>query len=244
MTRILGKAEKFKHHPDQVKLREALGKIKENFKVDSFKLPQMLRAKGVDDLGNWLQQNSAILEARLAEVRSALGTLDLPIISDEKDELIERVVDTAHQQPEDYLEYFDSFIKTAVNDNAAIKAVVTRPSDLTREQLRELENLLTSKGFTQSKLTQALGGNESNQTYASQIISMIRRSTLGEEISSVEERYQRGLNKILQQRAWTEDQKQWLARLTLFIAKGGGRQEYDSPSICQRRRSETAEQVA
>ena len=106
-----------------------------------------------------------------------------------------------------------------MNDNAAIKAVVTRPSDLTREQLRELENLLTSKGFTQSKLTQALGGNESNQTYASQIISMIRRSTLGEEISSVEERYQRGLNKILQQRAWTEDQKQWLARLTLFIAK-------------------------
>lgn len=74
---------------------------------------------------------------------------------------------------------------------------------LTREQLRELENLLTSKGFTQSKLTQALGGNESNQTYASQIISMIRRSTLGEEISSVEERYQRGLNKILKQRAWT-----------------------------------------
>lgn len=219
VTRILGKAEKFKHHPDQVKLREALGKIKENFKVDSFKLPQILRAKGVDDLGIWLQQNSAILEARLAEVRSALGTLDLPIISDEKDELIERVVDTAHQQPEDYLEYFDSFVKTAVNDNAAIKAVVTRPSDLTREQLRELENLLTSKGFTQSKLTQALGGNESNQTYASQIISMIRRSTLGEEISSVEERYQRGLNRILQQRAWTEDQKQWLARLTLFIAK-------------------------
>lgn len=57
------------------------------------------------------------------------------------------------------------------------------------------------------------------RTYASQIISMIRRSTLGEEISSVEERYQRGLNKILQQRAWTEDQKKWLARLTLFIAK-------------------------
>ena len=27
ITRILGKAEKFKHHPDQVKLREALGKI-------------------------------------------------------------------------------------------------------------------------------------------------------------------------------------------------------------------------
>ena len=219
VTRILGKAEKFKHHPDQGKLREALGKIKENFGVESFKLPQMLRAKGIDDLGTWLQQNSAILEARLAEVRSALGTLDLPIISDEKDELIERVVDTAHQQPEDYLEYFDSFVKTAVNHNAAIKAVVTRPSDLTREQLRELENLLTSKGFTPSKLTQALGGNESNQTYASQIISMIRRSTLGEEISSVEERYQRGLNKILQQRAWTEDQKQWLARLTLFIAK-------------------------
>lgn len=219
VTRILGKAEKFKHHPDQVKLREALGKIKENFGVESNKLPQMLRAKGVDDLGTWLQQNSAILEARLAEVRYALGSLDLPIISDEQDELIERFVDTAHQPPEDYLEYFDSFVKTAVNDNAAIKAVVTRPSDLTREQLRELENLLTSKGFTQSKLTQALGGNESNQTYASQIISMIRRSTLGEEMSSVEERYQRGLNRILQQRAWTEDQKQWLARLTLFIAK-------------------------
>ncbi len=219
ITRILGKAEKFKHHPDQTRLREALGKIKENFGVESNKLPQMLRAKGVDDLGTWLKQNSAILEARLAEVRGALGSHDLPIISDEEDELLERIVDTTHQQPEDYLDYFTDFVKTAVNDNAAIKAVVTRPSELTREQLRELENLLTSKGFTQTKLSQALGGNESNQTYASQIISQIRRATLGEEISSVEERYQRGLNKILQQRAWTEEQKQWLARLTLFIAK-------------------------
>src|SRR5690606_7595335 len=125
----------------------------------------------------------------LSEVRSSLGSLDLPIISNEQDEFVERKIDTAHQKPEDYLQHFDNFVKTAVNDNAAIKAVVTRPSDLTREQLRELENLLTSKGFTQSKLSQALGGNESNQTYASQIISQIRRSTLGEEISSVEERY-------------------------------------------------------
>lgn len=219
ITRILGKAEKFKHHPDQVKLREALRKIKENFGVESNKLPQMLRAKGVDDLALWLKQNSAILEARLAEVRNLLGTLDLPIISDEQDELVERIVDTAHQQPQDYLEYFDNFVKTAVNNNAAIKAVVTRPSELTREQLRELENLLTSKGFTQSKLSQALSANESNQTYASQIISQIRRATLGEEISSVEERFQRGLNKILQQRDWSVDQQQWLQRLTRFIAQ-------------------------
>lgn len=219
ITRILGKAEKFKHHPDQTRLRESLGKIKENFGVESHQLPQMLRAKGVDALGTWLNQNSAILEQRLKEVRSSLGSLDLPIISDEKDELIDRGVDDEHEKPEDYLDYFASFVTTAVNDNAAIKAVVTRPSELTREQLKELENLLTSKGFTQTKLSQALGGNESNQTYASQIISMIRRATLGEDVSSVEERYQRGLNKILQQRAWSEDQKQWLARLTLFIAK-------------------------
>lgn len=219
ITRILGKAEKFKHHPDQSKLREAMGKIKENFGVESHKVPQMLREKGVDGLGEWLKQNSAILEERLSEVRSSLGTLDLPIISTEKDELVERIVDTAHQRPEDYLLQFDHFIKTAVNDNAAIKAVVTRPADLTREQLRELENLFASKGFTQTKLSQALGGNESNQTYASQIISQIRRATLGENVSSVEERYKRGLTKILQSRDWTPEQQQWLERLTRFIAK-------------------------
>lgn len=219
ITRILGKAEKFKHYPDQVKLREALGKIKENFKVESNQLPQMLRAKGADELGEWLKQNSAILEARLSEVRFSLGSLDLPIISKETDELLERRVDVTHQRPEDYLLQFDDFVKTAVNDNAAIKAVVTRPSDLTREQLRELENLLTSKGFSQTKLSQALGANESNQTYASQIISQIRRATLGEDVSSVEERYQRGLNKILASRTWTPEQQQWLERLTLFIAK-------------------------
>lgn len=219
VTRILGKAEKFKHHPDQTKLREAMGKIKENFGVESHQLPQMLRGKGVDGLGDWLKQNSAILEARLAEVRYSLGSLDLPIISIEEDALVERVVDTAHQRPEDYLLQFDNFVKTAVNDNAAIKAVVTRPSELTRTQLRELENLMTSKGFTQTKLSQALGHNETNQTYASQIISMIRRATLGEEVSSVEERYKRGLAKILKLRDWTPEQQQWLERLTLFIAK-------------------------
>lgn len=219
ITRILGKAEKFKHHPDQAKLREAMGKIKENFGVDSHKVPQMLREKGVDGLGEWLRQNSAILEERLSEVRSSLGTLDLPIISTEHDALVERFVDTAHQRPEDYLLQFDQFVKTAVNDNAAIKAVVTRPADLTRAQLRELENLLTSKGFTQTKLSQALGNNESNQCYASQIISQIRRATLGEDVSSVEERYKRGLAKILKMRDWTVEQRQWLERLTLFIAK-------------------------
>lgn len=219
ITRILGKAEKFKHHPDQGKLREAMAKIKENFGVDSHKVPQMLREKGVDGLGEWLKQNSAILEERLSEVRSSLGTLDLPIISTEKDELVERLVDTAHQRPEDYLLQFDHFIKTAVNDNAAIKAVVTRPADLTRVQLRELENLFASKGFTQTKLSQALGGNASTQSYASQIISQIRRATLGEDVSSVEERYKRGLAKILKMRDWTADQQQWLERLTMFIAK-------------------------
>ena len=64
-----------------------------------------------------------------------------------------------------------------------------------------------------------MSANESNQTYASQIISQIRRATLGEEISSVEERFQRGLNKILQQRDWSVDQQQWLQRLTRFIAQ-------------------------
>lgn len=219
ITRILGKAEKFKHHPDQTQLREAMGKIKENFGVESNQLPQLLRAKGIDGLGGWLKQNSAILEARLTEVRHSLGSLELPIISNEEDELVERFIDTTHQRPEDYLQQFDHFIQNEVNDNAAIKAVVTRPSDLTREQLRELENLLTSKGFTQTKLSQALGNNETNQTYASQIISMIRRATLGEDISSVEERYKRGLDKILKLRDWTSDQQQWLERLTLFIAK-------------------------
>ena len=35
----------------------------------------------------------------------------------------------------------------------------------------------------------------------------------------MEERYKRGLAKILKMRNWTADQQQWLERLTMFIAK-------------------------
>ncbi len=219
VNRIVTKAEKYKYHPQQQQLRNTLEQIKSKLGVESSQLPQMLYKQGLDATRAWLKQNSAILEASLGAIQTAIGSVEFPIISIEEDHLIERIVDTNHKRPVDYLQQFEDFVQSQLNQHAAIKAIVTRPSDLTRQDLRELDNLLSSQGFNQNQISQAVSGNVSNQTYAAQTISIIRRAALGEEATTVEERYQRALTNILQKRAWNDTQIKWLERLTKFIAQ-------------------------
>ena len=219
VNRIVTKAEKYKHHPQQTELRKALADMEAKFGVESNKLPQMLYTQGLEATRDWLKQNSSIFETSLSNIQTALGSVDLPIISDAQDGLVERIVDVDHKRPVDYLQQLTDLLSGQLNQHAAIKAVTTRPSDLSREDLREVDKVLSSEGFTSSEISNMLPSHASNQTYAAQVISVIRRASLGEEPLTVEERYQRGLNKILQKRDWTPAQKKWLERLTKFIAQ-------------------------
>ncbi len=88
----------------------------------------------------------------------------------------------------------------------------TRPSDLTREELRKLRIELDQKGFTEKNL-QAAWRDAKNEDIAADIISFIRQQALGDPLISHEERIKNAMKKIYSMRAWPKIQKQWLERI-------------------------------
>ena len=61
-----------------------------------------------------------------------------------------------YERPEDYLDAFAAFVRSNMNQIPALVAVVQRPRDLTREQLRELLLALEEKGFTERGIARGL----------------------------------------------------------------------------------------
>jgi len=85
------------------------------------------------------------------------------------------------ERPEDFLDAFTRFVKENVNQIAALKIVVQRPRELTREQLRELRLELDAKGFTDAKLRRAWA-DAKNQDIAASIIGYVRQAALGDPL--------------------------------------------------------------
>lgn len=59
-------------------------------------------------------------------------------------------------KPEDYLESFTKFVNENQDKIEAIKIVCTKPSDLTRAQLRELKLALDKEGYNENSLNEAI----------------------------------------------------------------------------------------
>ncbi|HEV7589422.1 MAG TPA: type I restriction-modification system endonuclease, partial [Longimicrobium sp.] len=101
------------------------------------------------------------------------------LISDHPDEL--RRVEHGYgdgTRPDDFLESFGAYVRTHLNEIPALKAVVTRPRDLTRAQLRELRLALDTAGFPEAHL-QSAWRELTNQDIAASIIGYIRQQALG-----------------------------------------------------------------
>ena len=93
-----------------------------------------------------------------------------------------------------------------------MSAVVNRPRDLTREQLKEIRLLLDQNGFTEANLKTAWR-NQSNQDIAAGIIGYIRQAALGEALVPFEERVGKAMEKIYTSQSWNPAQRKWLDRL-------------------------------
>ena len=105
-----------------------------------------------------------------------------------------------------------------VNKVAALKLVVTRPSDLTRAALKAIRLLLDGEGFAESALHRAWEQARSEDIAAS-IIGHIRQAALGDPLRAYADRVHDAVARTLKGHDWTPVQQKWLRRIGDDIAK-------------------------
>ena len=115
-------------------------------------------------------------------------------------------------RPEDYLAEFKTFIQSNGNEIPALVTVLTRPRELTRRQLREIQLELDRAGFSEANLS-AAWKQMTNQEIAARIIGFIRQAALGDPLIPFEQRVDHALQAILASRAWTTPQRDWLKKI-------------------------------
>ncbi len=139
------------------------------------------------------------------------------VISDHEDELTEhgRGYGTG-QKPQDYLEEFAEFLKANQNEIAALNIVCTRPKDLTRADLKSLRLSLDVAGFTLPKLNTAVS-QMTNAEMTADIISLIRRYTLGAPLVNHEEKIKSAVDKLKAAHNFTAQELNWINRIEKYL---------------------------
>lgn len=167
------------------------------------------------------EQARSLIEAN----RTALRLLDeatirrgrLVVLSDLPDELVSHTRDYgAAERPEDYLDAFTRFIKNSVNEVAAINLCVTKPADLTRQTLRELELTLSREGFTEQKLNTAVS-QMTNQEMVADIISLVRRFAIGSPLVSHADRVRGAIARLKKAHRFNKQEQTWLRRIEKYL---------------------------
>lgn len=119
-------------------------------------------------------------------------------------------------RPEDYLEAFATFIRSRSNTLPALIAVLTRPRELTRQQLRELALELDAAGYSETRLSTAWR-ELTNQDIAARIVGYIRQAAIGDALVPYAERVDRALQHLLAHppsgKPWSTPQRDWLKRI-------------------------------
>ena len=134
------------------------------------------------------------------------------LISDHADEYLGTDRDYGNaKKPEDYIENFKKFLKENQNKIAALKVIVSSPSTLDRQSLKELRLLLDNEGYN-AKTLNAAWRDVKNQDIAADIIAYIRTLALDIDLVGHEERVNRAFEKVNKMKPWNKIQQKWLDR--------------------------------
>ena len=210
VMRIMRKAQKKSENNPNLKQR--LDELETQWGVAPAQLHQQLHKEGVSAARIFLQQHGNLIN-QLDEVKVLRGTEFKPILSDHKDEIKERNQSYGkYEKPQDYLDSFNQFVNEQINQSAALSAVVNRPRELTRAQLKEVRLLLDEHGYNEAKLDSAWR-NATNQEIAASIIGHIRKAAIGEALIPFDERVDKAMDAIYTMQNWTKPQRNWLNRL-------------------------------
>lgn len=139
------------------------------------------------------------------------------VISKHEDELLEHTRGYGNgSKPEDYLDAFAAYVKTKMDEIAALNIVCTRPKELTRDSLKSLRLTLDREGFTTQQLNTAIS-QMTNQEITADIISLIRRYAIGSALISHEARIKRAIDKLKNAHNFSKQELNWIARMEKYL---------------------------
>lgn len=181
-------------NPDQF-----MGKVKESTTQEAKKFILQHR-----ELFDWLSETKA----------NGRHTV---VVSDQPDELVSHTRGYGKgNRPEDYLDAFAEYVKTHLNEVAALNIVCTRPKELTRQSLKDLRLMLDREGFTTQQLNTAVS-ELTNEEMAADIISLIRRYAIGSTLISHEARIRRAVGKLKKAHKFTAIEQKWIGRMEKYL---------------------------
>ena len=139
------------------------------------------------------------------------------VISLAEDELIYHVRGYGSgSRPEDYLDAFAEYVKSNMNEIAALNIVCTRPKELTRESLKSLRLTLDREGFTTQQLNTAIS-QMTNEEITADIISLIRRYAIGSTLISHEARIRKAVDRLKKAHSFSKQELNWISRMEKYL---------------------------
>ena len=120
------------------------------------------------------------------------------------------------EKPEDYLEAFAAFVNENKDTIEAIRIACTKPSDMTRAQLKELKLALDKQNFTESNLNQAIS-TVKNEEIVADIIAHVRRAVLHTPIHNHEEKVKLAFKKLIEENSFNKMQLDLLEKIKTYM---------------------------
>ena len=147
-------------------------------------------------------------------------TVKYKYISDKPDEVREHYVGygKTQQRPGDYIEQFSAYIAENRNKLTALNLLCTRPSELTRSDLKHLYLEMAQEGYTLKELNKAWN-NAKNVEITADLIGMIRTLALGNTLVDYKVRLDNAFEKLKQTHSFNAMETKWLDRIKTFLEK-------------------------
>lgn len=137
--------------------------------------------------------------------------------SDKEDTLFETTRGYGNtEKPEDYLDSFTKFINENKDHIEAIRIVCTKPSGMTRSQLRALKLELDKENFNESTLNEATSAVK-NEHIVADIISYVRQAVLNTPILNHDERVKSAFAKLIAAHHFNKMQLDLLEKVKTYM---------------------------
>lgn len=120
------------------------------------------------------------------------------------------------EKPEDYLEAFAKFVNENKDKIEAIRIACTKPSDMTRAQLKELKIALDKEQFTESSLNEATSAIK-NEHIVADIIAYVRQAVLNTPVQNHDDRVKSAFAKLISQNHFNRIQLDLLEKIKTYM---------------------------